>query len=221
VVGGKTQVTGQVAVMAINALLAKIIFDQNPDRSFYVEESFPLDWMYPHLLPHGPILHINRQPLSTLSDDVVQRDRAYWIDAVQPLIGDWLRYDTPVREVTAFALRTTAKAPKPDRYVPSDSAQKWAAKLRSSIAGIYAWRVGKASDPIEQQRMSREADFAFRQALALCPYSPEAVFRYVNLLVEEKRLEEALLVAQAAAQLQPDGTQFGQLVKELTKMARR
>jgi hypothetical protein len=52
-VDGKVQVSGQVAVMSINGLITKVIFDRNPDREFYVEESFPLDWMYPYLEPHG------------------------------------------------------------------------------------------------------------------------------------------------------------------------
>src|SRR5438045_7005688 len=55
------RVTGQVAVMAVNARLAKLIFDKNPEREFYLEESFPLDWMYPYLEPHGLIMKINRQ----------------------------------------------------------------------------------------------------------------------------------------------------------------
>ena len=37
-------ITGVRAVMSINATLAKIIFDNNPGRDFYVEVSFPLDW---------------------------------------------------------------------------------------------------------------------------------------------------------------------------------
>jgi len=42
VVENKVQVSGQVAVMAINGLLTKIIFDKNPDHEFYVEEGkFP------------------------------------------------------------------------------------------------------------------------------------------------------------------------------------
>jgi hypothetical protein len=31
---------GQISVMQINALLAKVIFDHNPEREFYLEESF-------------------------------------------------------------------------------------------------------------------------------------------------------------------------------------
>ena len=65
-VDGKVQVSGQVAVMGINGLMTKVIFDRNPDREFYVEESFPLDWMYPYLEPHGLIMKLNRQPLAQL-----------------------------------------------------------------------------------------------------------------------------------------------------------
>jgi len=75
---GRLQVSGQVAVMTINGLLAKIIFDKNPNREFYIEESFPLDWMYPYLEPHGLIMKINRQPPSELSDEIIRRDHDYW-----------------------------------------------------------------------------------------------------------------------------------------------
>ncbi|MGA9450489.1 MAG: hypothetical protein WBW41_03990 [Verrucomicrobiia bacterium] len=47
--------------------------------------------------------------------------------------------------------------------------------------------------------MNNEADFAFRQAWALCPYSPEAVFRFVNLLLSQNRVSDALVVAETAA----------------------
>ena len=53
VIDNRVQVSGQVAVMAINGLLTKVMFDANPKNEFYVEESFPLDWMYPHLTPSG------------------------------------------------------------------------------------------------------------------------------------------------------------------------
>ena len=76
--------------MEINGLLVKTIFDKNPDREFYIEESFPLDWMYPNLEPHGLIIKINRQPLPELSDEIVQRDHDYWTKYIQPMIGDWL-----------------------------------------------------------------------------------------------------------------------------------
>ena len=69
--------------------------------------------------------------------------------------------------------------------------------------------------------MARAADFAFRQAWALCPDSPEAVFRYVNLLLAQDRSADALVVAETAAQMPAnqgkDGGQIRGLVEQLKK----
>ena len=46
----------------------------------------------------------------------------------------------------------------------------------------YARRAQHAADVSEKERMHNEAGFASRQASALCPYSPEAVLRYVDFL---------------------------------------
>jgi tetratricopeptide (TPR) repeat protein len=66
-----------------------------------------------------------------------------------------------------------------------------------------------------QQRMIKEADFAFRQAFAFCPYSPEAVFRYVNLLLALNRIDDALIVARTCQKLDPNNGQIVDLVKRL------
>jgi hypothetical protein len=71
--------------MAINGLLTKVIFDKNPDHEFYVEESFPLDWMYPYLTPFGIIMKINRQPLAEITEDVVKKDH----DKIKPYGDHW------------------------------------------------------------------------------------------------------------------------------------
>ena len=85
----------------------------------------------------------------------------------------------------------------------------------------------------------------------LCPTSPEAVFRYVNLLVGQKRIDDAILLAEAAVKLEenskplhesfshiqedsshkplvPSGsnpprllTQLGSLLEQLTRMRSR
>src|SRR5581483_836447 len=75
---GRVSVSGQVAVMMINGLLCKVIFDKNPTNEFYVEESFPLEWMYPYETPYGIIMKINRQPLQSLPEDVLKRDHEFW-----------------------------------------------------------------------------------------------------------------------------------------------
>jgi len=202
---GRVQVSGQAAVMEINALLAKIIFDKNTNQEFYVEESFPLDWMYPFLEPHGLIMKINRQPLASLSDEIVQRDHDYWTKYVTPMIGDWLNNDTSVKEVTAFAENVFAKkdlngfAGDP-QFVQNDYSCKMFSKERSSIAGLYVWRMNHAGSPGEKERMAGEADFAFRQALALCPYNPEVVNNYEDFLKSQNRDSDAAVVNELAKQ---------------------
>jgi tetratricopeptide (TPR) repeat protein len=208
IVDNRVQVSGQVAVMAINGLITKVMFDRNPKNEFYVEESFPLEWMYRHLTPFGIIMKINREPLKELSEEIVQKDHEFWTQYSERLIGNWVTYDTPVQEIADFVekvyLRRDFTGFKGDRkFIRDDQAQKAFSKLRSSIGGLYAWRVNEAKPGPEQQRMLKEADFAFRQALAFCPYSPEAVFRYVNLLLTHQRFDEALLVVKTCLKLDP------------------
>ena len=222
---GKLNVRGQVAVMAINGLLAKFIFDKNPDREFYVEESFPLDWMFPHLAPHGLILKINRQPLAELPEELVRSDHQYWTRYLQPMISDWLNDDTPVGEVAAFIEKVHVNHDLSGfqgdpRFVQNDRSQTLFSKLRSSIGGLYSWRAGTAEACTEKERMLKEADFAFRQAFALCPRSPEAVFRYTTLLAAAERFGDAIRVGEAALKVEPGNPLLPHCLVQLRKMER-
>jgi hypothetical protein len=221
----KVTVGGQIAVVAIRGRLAKVIFDKNPDRDFFIEESFPLDWMYPHLSPHGLILKIHRKPLTMLSAEDIAKDRAFWLDQQRTLVGGWLKAETSVKEICAFAEkvfldRNLEGFMGDPKFVQSDSAAKMYSKLRSSIAGVYAWRMAHSQAPEEKERMRAEADFAFRQAFAFCPYSLEALFRYVNQL-EYKRFDDALLLAKTASSLAPGNGQLDQLILEIERMKRQ
>jgi hypothetical protein len=223
---GKMQVSGQVAVMNINALIVKVIFDHETNRDFYVEESFPLAWMYPYLEPHGLIFKLNHQPLSTLPDETVRQDHDYWSKTVSPMIGDWLNDDTSVSDVAAFSekvfLRHDFSGFTGDTNFVLDSyAHKTFSKERSSSAGMYAWRAQNATDPGEKERMNNAADFAFRQSWALCPYSPEAVFRYVAFLMGENRSSDALLVAETAAKFSGTDGAPNESIKDLIAQLKR
>jgi hypothetical protein len=214
---GRIQMSGHMNVIGIRELLTKTIFDKNPDREFYIEESFPLDWMYPYLEPHGLIMKINRRQLPELSDEIVQRDSDYWTKYVTPMIGGWLKPDTTIEEVAAFAEKIHMKkdlsgfAGDPQ----FDQNEYWCknfSKLRSSIGGLYAWRAQHATDAGEKKRMNDAADFAFRQAWALCLYSLETVFRYGSFLISQNRRADALLVAETAAKMpQMQDSNGGQL----------
>ena len=220
---GKVQVSGQVAVMSINGLLAKVIFEQNPSREFYIEESFPLDWMHPHLSPHGLVMKIHREPLTELSAETVGKDHAFWLQYLAPILGPWLKESTSVKELCDFAeqafVRKDWKGFKGDpQFVQNPPACKTFSKLRSSQGGNYAWRAANAQSEPEKERMKKAADLAFRQAFALCPYSPEAIFRYTNLLVDGGRLDEAILIAETAIKIEPGNRQLRNLVSELQRM---
>src|SRR5580693_2923612 len=108
------------------------------------------------------------------------------------------------------------------QFVKNEYSCRMFSKLRSSIGGLYAWRAQHAADAGERSRMNDAADFAFRQAFALCPYSPEAVYRYVNLLLSEGRTADAILVAETAAKMPLlDGEQIRSLVTQLKQFQKR
>ena len=151
-------------------------------------------------------MKINRQPLPALSDEIVERDHDYWMSHVRPMIGDWLHDDTSVGEVAAFAQKTFGKRDfsgftGDPRFIQNAYSYGMFSMLRSSIAGIYMWRLDHAASEAEKERMTRATDFAFRQAWTLCPYSTETVFRYVDLLISQNRRADALLVAETAAKM--------------------
>jgi hypothetical protein len=219
---GRVEVSGDTAIMEINGLLAKVILEKNPDREFYIEESFPLDWMYPYLSPHGLIMELSHKPLSGISVELVQKDHEYWKSFVGELIGDWINEKTSTKEVCDFADNVYREKDfggfKWDAgFAKNDEAQKCFSKLRSSIAGLYVWRAENTTDESERDRMRMAADLAFRQSLALCPYSPEAVFRYTQFLKSLKRPDEALLIAETWRRFEPDNPQLKELIKSLRK----
>lgn len=232
-VDGKVKASGAVADMVVNAVLAKMIFERNPQREFFVEESFPLDWMYPHLSPHGFVLKLNREPLASLDEETLARDREFWRAQVKPMIGGWLQPETPVKEVCAFVERVFADKNltgfEGDPQFVGDAASRQSfAKLRCAIAGVYNFRLSSldgapprkedlAKYQAEYARLQAATDFAFRQAFALCPSSPEAVFRYINFLSAKGRLDDALLIAKSFLKIDPGNAAAKGLMEQLEK----
>jgi tetratricopeptide (TPR) repeat protein len=226
---GKMQVSGQVAVMMINGLLCKVIFDNNPTNEFFVEESFPLPWMYPYETPFGVIMEVNRNPLPQLTQEIFDRDHKFWSDYSQRLCGDFITYDTTVQQIADFVQRTYIQNNFQGfigdrRFVRDEDGQKAFSKLRSSQAGMYAWRCGPSCPPEYREQtpalehaLERETDFAFKQAFAFCPYSPEAVFRYVQFLMQYNRIDDALVVARTCLKLDPYNGSVSDLIDNLER----
>lgn len=236
VTNGMTQVQGMRAVFEIAARLTRTLFEKNPSRNFYVDfvnDGFPIEWMYPHLLPHGPTLRINHEPLGELGHEAIERDRAYWTKRVALLLGDWLKDETPISEVCRFA--ETVYVRKNLIHFRGDTnfvmtARSWhrqAAHLgasavwghaRAAIASVYLWRVLHAKTVEEKRQMMVETDFAFRQAFALCPYSRETVFSFVSHLLTTGRAQDAIEVAKIAVALNPE--ECGELSEQLKAIAK-
>jgi len=220
---GKLKPKGNVAMMEVNARLVKVIFDRNPGKEFYIEESMPMDWMYPHLSPHGIILKINRQPPDSLGEKIVTENRARWREQTKRLIGDWLTNETPVKvlcefveEVYGLSLLDNFKGDQ-DYVVPryGRNTQFYFAHLRNAQGHVYEWRMNHAATLEEKERMMRELDFAFRQAIALCPYNVETVRRYVNLLRDQKRIDDARQMLKTGQMIQPRSKRLQALAEEM------
>lgn len=166
--GGRVSVQGVQGVMTINGILARMIFEANKYKNaFYVEESYVIPWMYPYLEPHGLIMKINRDPLPSLPEATVTNDMAFWSWYSQRLLANKKFH----RDVVA---------------------RKTFSKLRSAIAGVYAYR-----------RMFPEAEQAFREALDLYPLSPEANFRLADLLMNQRRFTDARVLIEEFLQQDP------------------
>lgn len=216
----RIQVSGNVSVMAINALLVKRIFEANEDREFFIEESFPLTWTYPHLTPHGYIFKLNREPLDNLPAEIVRKDREFWRQQQKTMIGDWLGPETTIEEICSFARTVFGRRDFDDftgdrLFVEDQYAHKLYSKLRASMAGMYWWRATNARTAEEREWMTDEAGFAYRQAFAMCPYSPEATYHLVQVLTAMDQLGDALRLAETARMLEPENEYFQSLVSQL------
>lgn len=154
--GGRVSVQGVQGVMTINGILARMIFESNKQlHDFYVEESYVIPWMYPYLTPHGLIMKINRDPIQELTPEMVKNDREFWDWYVKRLLGN-------------------------PKFLRDVVARKTFSKLRSAIAGLYAYR-----------RLFDEAEYAFQQAIDLYPLSPEANFRLADIEMQQFRFAKA------------------------------
>jgi tetratricopeptide (TPR) repeat protein len=180
----RTQVSGQIAVMAINERLLQMLMAKNPDASFALEQSFPFASLYKESSPLGPIMELRVQD----SPNVLTPERAaqsvdYWRAAAQELLSDPVAHD-------AHGVRMTY------------------AKMAADQAALLLAR-----------NYNAEAEQAFRLATEIAPGSPEAVYRYVNLLLGQGRIGDALPIVEAAVRTDANNQQqFRALRDELNRM---
>jgi tetratricopeptide (TPR) repeat protein len=108
--------TNIVAVVKINGIIAKKVFDHNKDKhEFYVEESYVIPWMYDCMEPYGLIFKLSKGTVVKLQPVVIDRDSKYWDGLTKQLLAD-------------------------PKFVNSKNPRATYARLRSAIGGLYDWR---------------------------------------------------------------------------------
>lgn len=142
-----------------------------PLRTFYVEESYVLPWMYPYLTPHGLIMKINNKP-TPLTDEMVKNDTDFWNWYSARLLGD-------------------------EKFIRDIVARKTFSKLRSALAGLYAAR-GKPKEAEAAFRqsvalydLSPEANFRLADLIAQQGRFDEAIKLFDALLAKDPYNEQA------------------------------
>lgn len=120
---GRIRVTSVADVMKINASLSKALWEQNPKRSFYLEESYPIPWMAEVQRPMGLAFALDRTGNANLTEEQA-RNNAFW---------DWLS-----RKLIAHP-----------GYRRDFAAQKSFSILRTQQAALYArkglWQSAEAA----------------------------------------------------------------------------
>ena len=145
---GRVQVTGALGVMEINGILTKMMWDHDRLRhSFYIEESYVIQWMYPYLSPHGLIMKLNAER-TPYDPKTAAKDRDFW---------DWY----------------TRRLLKDPMYRRDFAGQKSFSKLRAALAGLYVSQ-GRRQDAAQAYResillfpASPEATFRYAQEILI------------------------------------------------------
>ena len=93
-------------------------------------------------------------------------------------------------------------------FAGNDDARKMFSKLRAAIAGVYAYR-----------KLDADAEAAFRQAIRLCPSSPEASFRLTQMLADRKRMAEAVQTMENLLAVDPANETAKDYLQQLKKQS--
>jgi tetratricopeptide (TPR) repeat protein len=177
---GRVQVSGQVAVMAINEELVRTLMQKNPDLSFALEESFPLKSFYGEATTLGPIIELrSTDPANALTPERAAQTLDHWRSTTQTLLAD---------------LDAAASPAVREAYT----------KMILGQGGLF-----------QERELTAAAEQAFQLATSLSPANPEGVFRYVALLVDQNRYEEARQIVQTALITAPDNQQFRAVLTNL------
>jgi tetratricopeptide (TPR) repeat protein len=166
-----------------------------PQRTFYVEESYVLPWMYPYLTPHGLIMKINNKP-TPLTAEMIKNDTDFWNWYCDRLLND-------------------------QKFIRDIVARKSFSKLRSALAGLYAARgKPKESEAAFRQAvalydLSPEANFRLADLISKQGRFDEAIDLFNVLLEKDPNNEKAVEFKKRLVQMKKMSARRVELEKKL------
>jgi len=120
--------------------------------------------------------------------------------------GQYLSPEKEAQSVDYWQAAAQQLLSDPETPQGSD-ARKAYSKLITSQAGLLV-----------DHGLPAEAEQEFRIALQITPDSPEAVFRYINMLMSQNRVADALPIVENAIKAAPDNEQFKGLRNNLNDL---
>ena len=137
-VDGKVQVSGQVAVMAINEKLLQMLMEKNPNLSFAIEQSFPMKSTYENATLMGPIMELGvRDEQSALTRERAAQSVDYWRTTTAQLLSDPEADSIDVR-MSYAKLALNQAALLLDRHYSAEAEQTYRLALDLAPASVEA-----------------------------------------------------------------------------------
>jgi tetratricopeptide (TPR) repeat protein len=173
IVDGRTQVSGIVAVMAINERLVRIMMENNPDLSFALQESFPLKGTYANATPLGPIMELGVQDQSTFTPERAAESASYWKSMVEQLRAspDEANGETPLKSYSKLAMSQANLFADRGFFAAAEQTYRTALDMVPS----YADATGALADLLQRTGRGEEARVLVDQFTQKYPDKVEAL----------------------------------------------
>ena len=155
ITNARVHITGPLAVMEINSIIAQRIFDNNKDKhEFYIQQSYEMKRLHPYLEPCGLIMKLT--PSANITEDVIAKDMAFWANHIELLEQQPGFASNPAARLSFAILRSGIAGLYVDHemYEPAETAFQQALRLDpSSVEATFRYsgtlmRQGKTNETL-------------------------------------------------------------------------
>ncbi|MES2310125.1 MAG: DUF2723 domain-containing protein [Verrucomicrobiota bacterium] len=185
---GHVELSGFEDVFQINGIIAKSIFENNKkDHAFYVEESFPILWMYEYATPHGLLLKLNSEPVREISAEILRKDREFWDQYTAFLISQPGYFEDPPATRSFSKLRCSIGNIYLYRKMFDEA--EYAYRQALQLAPDHAEVIMRLSEVLLQKRRLQEAKELLESAVQHDPYQTQ-FNNILKIIKEQMKLDE-------------------------------